>query len=75
MENLEIGAMVAGLTEMIKSLGHVPSQYCEALAVLVALLLVIAKDTSEGRFSWYGSVVNGLFIGLTTTGLYKAVKK
>jgi len=69
METVELAAFVAGITEVIKSLG-VPSKFCPLIAILVG---GVANVCLVGNYE-PETVVYGLSIGLVTTGLHKVVK-
>jgi hypothetical protein len=74
MENtqfFELGAVVFGLTEVVK--GLLPEKYKASVAPLCAVLLGAGMNVYLNGYS-EENVVYGLTLGLAATGLYKAVK-
>lgn len=67
----ELGAVVFGLTEVVK--GLLPAAYRANVAPLCAVLLGAGMNVYLNGYS-EENVVYGLTLGLATTGLYKAVK-
>ena len=71
MELVELGALVFGVTEMLKSL--VPAKYSAWGIPLLAVLIGAAANVYLKGYS-PELVVEGLVLGLSATGLYAAVK-
>ena len=76
MNKAEIAAVVIGITEMIKKLG-LPSKYCPAFAIIFAIVLSVgdAYHTGNETIDLYGAIMQGLLIGVSTTGSYAALDK
>lgn len=74
METLfELGAIIIGLTEMLKQL--VPDRYRAKLMPLVSVLMgATANSYLNGWSSEPEIILYGLALGLTATGLYKTIK-
>lgn len=68
---LELGAIVFGLTEVIKTL--LPKEYQRALAPLISVLLGAIGNIYLNGYS-PENLVFGLAMGLAATGLYKAAR-
>ncbi len=70
-EFFELGAVVFGLTEVVKAL--IPEKYRMNIAPLVAVLLGAGMNVYLNGYS-EENVVYGLTLGLAATGLYKVVR-
>ncbi|MBI5414897.1 hypothetical protein HZA38_05295 [Candidatus Peregrinibacteria bacterium] len=69
----EIGAITAGLTEILKSFG-VPHKWAPVFAIAIAVAFSLFS-AYRGGTDMVDAILSGLIIGLTTTGLYKAGKE
>lgn len=74
MNDVEIATVIVGITEVVKKLG-LPSQYCPALAVVLGAGIVMFDDYKNGVTDIYSSIIRGIIIGTTSTGLYAAADK
>jgi len=74
--NIEIGTFTIAVTELIKSLG-ISKKLSPIIAIIVASLMSVAQRFVKGSFDSsdiYISIFQGVLIGLTSTGLYRASK-
>lgn len=75
MNETEIGAVIVGITELLKSFG-LPSKLCPAAAIIIGGIIGVAEETrTGGEIDFYAGSMRGLLIGATTTGLYAATDK
>jgi len=74
MTKSELAAMIVGITEIAKNLG-LPSKYCSLFSVILGVTISLIEAVVENSDNYYGAAVNGLLVGLTTTGSYAAVDK
>jgi len=68
MENIQLAALVMGLTELVKGLG-IPAKFCS----LVSLVFAVALNIYIQGDLLVPTVLEGLAVGLAVTGLYKVV--
>ncbi len=73
--SVEIGALVAGLTELVKSYG-LPSKYIPLVAIFfgISFSALFAYRAGADSSALVDAGLQGLLIGLVTTGLYKGGK-
>jgi len=69
MDNLEIGAVVVGLTGVAKELG-VASSRLPLLAIIIGAFLSMGIAQSKGE-PLVSGLLSGIMIGATATGLIK----
>lgn len=74
MESLIFGipalALVIGLTELAKRSG-IPSRWCPLVSIFMGVSLMFVANANP---YWGVSVVEGLVLGLTASGLYSGTK-
>ena len=70
METIEMSAFIAGITEIIKSLG-IPSKYIPLVAIACGGLVNMYFNMSYDP----ETVIYGMAIGMMVTGVYKAIKQ
>ena len=63
-------AMVVGITEVVKRALKVPSRFSPLLALLIGIGIVFLGDTGVKE-----TIVTGIIVGLSASGLYGGVKK
>lgn len=69
MDNLELGAVVVGLTGVAKELG-IESKYLPIIAISIGAFLSMGIAQGRGE-PLIGGLLNGIMIGATATGLIK----
>jgi hypothetical protein len=70
--------VVIGLVEVAKKLGVKTERWLILTSVVVGLALGIGYlytlEPLVGFTAWFGSVIYGIFLGLTATGLWASLK-
>lgn len=76
LSETEVGAMVVGVTEMIKRFG-MPSKYAPACAIVLSVLVSLLQSIESGisGLALITPLMRGVMIGVTSTGLYAATDK
>tara|TARA_R110000850_G_C9799198_1_gene450201 strand:+ start:418 stop:660 length:243 start_codon:yes stop_codon:yes gene_type:complete len=70
MENVELGAVVIGLTGAIRQMDLIPSKWLPLIAVIIASVLSAGIASGNGQ-PILTAVINGVIVGGTATGLVK----
>ena len=70
--------VIAGLVQFAKKF-NLKGEACTALSLVLGVVLGIAYQLQAGLpadfAGWFGAVVYGLALGITTAGLYDVVKR
>lgn len=69
----EIGAVVLGVTEIIKSFGF-PRKWLPVFAILLGVAIAMIDAYRSGTPDWFLAAIRGIVVGATATGLYAAGK-
>lgn len=73
MNEVEMGAIVVAITEIIKDLG-MASKYCRIFAIVLGIAIAIVNEMQTGGANYGGAALRGLLVGVTATGLYATAK-
>lgn len=75
MNEAEMGAVIVGITELLKSFG-LPSKFCSGAAIIIGGVIGVAEESRTGtEIDFYAGIMRGILVGATTTGLYAATDK
>ncbi|MCF7846782.1 MAG: holin [Candidatus Gracilibacteria bacterium] len=74
MTEVELSALVVGITEIVKKFG-LPSRWCPVFAVVLGLILSCGDTWYHGEANWYHAILRGILVGVATTGTYAAVDR
>jgi len=71
MNDAEIGAVVIGVTQIIKDFG-VPKKICPLLAIFLGIAISLLNEMQNGE-NFLDAALRGILIGTTATGSYSAI--
>lgn len=74
MNDVEIATVIVGITEVVKKIG-LPSQYCPAFSIVLGAVVTLLDGYQNGETDIYASLIRGVIIGTTSTGIYATADK